>query len=501
LSGGYDSQSGKDPSGLSHAGRLKFLARDSVVYGGAAAISRAFALITFPLLAQHFSVADYGIIDLFSIVGNFIALLVVFGQDSAIARYFYEDSDPAYRRRIVGQSLLIQAAFALVLLPVLHLFSGAIARQLHDTALGPQLMGLVLLQAPLMVVTNFSINLLKWTFQRTKFLILSLGYVVMNLLLLAPAILFFDLDIVGVFLVALTCQAVFALLGLYFVREWLSWPTRLDDLKPLLVFALPMGVIAGLSAFVPVIERTLVNGLVGESELGIYAVAMRVAGLLTLFIQAFQMAWGPFSLAIHKQADAGRTYSLVLTGFSTMVMVMVLGLSAIAQPLIDLLASNRYAGAGVLVFPLAMGLAVQGIGWITEIGISLAKKSYLHLFSYAAYVAASLTAILLLERVFGLIGIAFGVLVGQVVKTTITTWMAQRAHPLGWPLLGPALVVALGTLLGLLAAAAAGMGLWLGLGAHAAAMVVVLGLAWLLLLDTGQRAAAMGMARRLLNRG
>jgi len=73
LSGGYDSQSGKDPSGLSHAGRLKFLARDSVVYGGAAAISRAFALITFPLLAQHFSVADYGIIDLFSIVGNFIA--------------------------------------------------------------------------------------------------------------------------------------------------------------------------------------------------------------------------------------------------------------------------------------------------------------------------------------------------------------------------------------------------------------------------------------------
>ena len=489
-----------DPSGLNQSGRLRFLARDSVIYGGAAAISRAFALITFPLLAQHFSVADYGIIDLFSIMANLIALLVVFGQDSAIARYFYDDTDTVQRRRVVSQSLLLQGGTALVLLPVLFVLATPIADQLHDTLLGPQLMQLVLFQAPLLVVTNFSINLLKWTFQRTKFLVLSLGYVVLNLAILAPAILWLDIDIIGVFWVSLVCQAVFAALGLYFVRQWITWPWPLSSFNALMSYAIPLGVIAGLSAFVPVVERTLVNSLVGASELGIYAVAMRVAGLLTLFIQAFQMAWGPFSLAIHKQDDAGRTYGLVLTGFSTMIVVMVLSLSAIAQPLIDILASNRYAGAGILVFPLALALAVQGIGWITEIGISLAKKSYLHLFSYATYVAMTLAAIFVLEHMFGLIGIAFAALVGQSAKAVATTVLAQWAYPLNWPLMRPALLVLLGTGLGLIAALAATLGLWWGLVTHAVAIAIIVVVSWLLLLDSAQRSAITGWARRALAR-
>jgi O-antigen/teichoic acid export membrane protein len=97
----------RNPRGMSQNGRMSFLLKDSVIYGGAAAISKSFSIITFPVIARHFSTAEYGIIDLFGVVATFIGILVVFGQDSAVAPYFYEHEDTDVRRQLISQSLLI----------------------------------------------------------------------------------------------------------------------------------------------------------------------------------------------------------------------------------------------------------------------------------------------------------------------------------------------------------------------------------------------------------
>lgn len=83
---------------LSLGGRLKFLARDTAIYGLGGALNKAIALITFPLLARHFSVQDYGLIDLLNTTVVLLVTLLVFGQDSAVVRFFYEDTDTEYRR-------------------------------------------------------------------------------------------------------------------------------------------------------------------------------------------------------------------------------------------------------------------------------------------------------------------------------------------------------------------------------------------------------------------
>lgn len=107
--------------------------------------------------------------------------------------------------------------------------------------------------------------------------------------------------------------------------------------------------------------------------------------------------------------------------------VAALKLTLLAQPLIVFLATDRYLGAVVVVFPLAMGLAIQVTSWITEIGIGISKRSYLHLYAYSVAIAATLTGIWLLAPLFGLLGVGLGVLLGQVMKALISSWLAQRA--------------------------------------------------------------------------
>jgi O-antigen/teichoic acid export membrane protein len=220
----------------------------------------------------------------------------------------------------------------------------------------------------------------------------------------------------------------------------------------LLRYAIPYGVICCASAFVPTMERALVNGILGNHELGLYAAGAKLAMLTSLVISAFQTAWGPFALAIHKEPNAIDSYNWVLKGFALCICTGVLLVSAMAGPLMSLLASDRYAGAAVVVFPLAMGLAVQATSWITEVGIDFSKKSYLGLYGYALFVSVTAISIYVFATRYGLWGAALGVMLGHIAKAVTASWLAQRAYPLRW-VFGPVVLLMAGAVVfGLLGA-------------------------------------------------
>lgn len=484
------------PVSLSHRGRLGFLLKDSLLYGGAGAVSKAFALITFPLLARHFSVTDYGVLDYFLVLSTFLAIAFTFGQDSGVARYFYEHEDTAERRQLISQSLLFQLAGLALLLPLLWWSAGWVTGFLIEAPKSERLFRIVLLKLPFLLLISFSRNLLKWTFARARFLTMSLGATLVHVSLLLVAVLLVDVGIEGVLLVSLFTDVVFGLLGLLFVRQWLTHPRDFHRLCEMLPFAIPYGVICVLGAFSPALQRSLTDHLLGSESLGLYAMGTKIAMLIGLVVTAFQTAWGPFSLSLHKQADAPHTYNRVLKLFALGMCMVVFGLSLVARPIIHVLASDRYAGAGVVVFPLAMGLAIQATSWITEIGIGIAKRSYLKLYAYTLNVAATLAGIFLLASVFGLFGVALGVVIGHTVKAVILSWLAQRAYPLPWPYAPVAGVLGLTLAFGIVAA-------WLGehWGPNANTAVLVVGLltvlvvGWSVLLSESERRGAAALIK------
>jgi len=489
-------------SGLTPRGRLKFLLRDSALYGGAAAISKAFGLVTFPILARHFSVAEYGVLDYFLTFATLLAVLLIFGQDSAVARYFYEHTDRDKRRQLISQSLLFQIAGVALVAPILWLLADRITAALlpsEQAMRAPELLRLVVLQLPFLLLINFSQNILKWTFDRTRFLTISLGMTVFQASGLLIAVLVFDAGIREVLIVCLATSSVFGTLALLFVRKWLVWPRGFGYLREMLPFAVPLGVICVAGAFAPTLERTLTDRLLGTTDLGLYAAGTKVAMLVGFVVGAFQTAWGPFSLSIYRQPDAAHTYNQVLRLFALGICVFVLGLSLLGGLIIPVLASDRYSGASVVVFPLAMGLAVQATSWITEVGIGLSKRSHLNLYPYLVSLVISLGAIWLLAPVLGLFGIGLGVLLGHLAQAIVASWLAQRAYPLPWSYT-PVVVLMTATIaVGLVAA-------WLGQhfgdrvqAVTIAACIPVLAVAgWKLLFTARERGAMRELVGRRL---
>ena len=463
------------PETLTLRQRLRFLAKDSILYGGAASFNKAFALLTFPMLARHFPVEAYGVYDFLNVSVSLLAIILVFGQDSAVARFFYEHPDRESRRAVISQSFFFQTGILALTLILLWLGADRLAGWSGQADVDGGLVRLLLLQIPFLVLINFSQNILKWTFSRAQFLTISLGSTVVSMSALLIGLYWFDVGLVEIFSIFLGTRAAFGLLGLWFCRRWLVWPADWRFLKPMVLFAAPYGIICAVSASIPALERTFIVGFLGERELGLFAAGAKIAMMMSLPIQAFQVAWGPFSLALHKQADAHVTYNHVLRGFSMGILVLAMLLAVVAEPAIRLLASSQYAGASIVVFPLAMAFAFQGLSGIVTVGITLSKKSYLNLFSYFLYLAVTIGGIYLLIGRWGLAGVAWGGMLGRLAMTAAEAWLSQRVYPLSWGFRSLALGYGVTLAWGLAGQAIfLQVGMWPGMAFSALGLAVVL---------------------------
>jgi O-antigen/teichoic acid export membrane protein len=481
---------------------LRFLAQDSAVYGMAAAISRFATLVTFPIIVRHLTVSDYGVFDILQVFGSFLTVLLIFGQDSGVARYFFDHDDLETRRELISQSLLIRVVVLAVALPLVWLLaSGALGLLGIDPSFRPAF-GILLLQAPCLVFLNFAVVLLRVTFSRNRFIFLSIGFSFTQAACWLVAILVYDASVGGILLSGLLAAAIFAAIGLYFIRGWLKPTLRLNFVVQMLPYSLPYGAISVLRAIVPLMERALVSLLLAADALGLYAAGAKITMLYALFAFAFQSAWEPFALSIGKRPDAAATYNLVLKVFIVLACTLVLLLTAAARPLLVALASEKFVEATVIVFPLVLALAIESISWITEIGLILQRRTSLKLLGYVLGALASVLGIMLLAPAFGIAGVSVAVLIGAVVKAVVVTLLAGRVHDQRWDRASFLLVLPVTVIGGvLISVVAETQGDLAGMGCFAVVITVLFAIAYRAVLTGNERSKLADAVGRLRGRG
>lgn len=432
----------QDPREAGNLQRLRLLVSDTAVYGLASAVSKSFALILFPLLTRSMSIADYGRLDLALYAATLFGLVMIWGLDSAVARLFFEDEDHEERRQTISQALAIVLANCGLMIAATVAVAWWAMPEEYDSPQTWQVLALLLLFAPVSGLLSFCQSLLKWTFQRDRYILIALGMPATNLLLLLALSRLPSFEPVIAVAAMTGVATLFAATALVMIRQWITIPRGTLAMRRLVPLALPYGLIAAISALSPLVERAVVAGRFGPVELGLYAAAAKLASIATMLAIAFQMGWGPFAYSLYKEDGAARTYNLVLRAFAAIMCVAVLALSAAADPLARFLAGDSYRGASLFVFPLAMTLGLQAIGWITEIGIHLSKKTYLNLIGFAAFLAISLAGILVLSRSIGMIGVPLGAMLGQLAMLIISAIMAQKVFPIAWQFALPATTIA-----------------------------------------------------------
>lgn len=437
---------------LSKAGflsKLNFLLKDSAVYGIASALSRFVSIFTVPVLTRTFSKEEFGAIDAISVFGALIIPFLFIGMDTAIARYFFEEKEDKGKQQIVSQPFLLSFALSILFSSLLFIFAKDITQLYLKTdayVLEFQIMAATL---PFSFLTSFSMNLLKWTFERKKFLIVSVGNSLSTVLLVLIFVVGFDYGPAYIFYAALIAKLLFSFVGIIFIRKWIVRTKGTDYLFKLMRFGFPLMIVAFLVALIPSLDRYVITEKLSLDELGVYALGMKVVTGLLIIDRGIQTAWGPFAYATFRDPNSGNTFNLILKFFSIALSVVVLLLVTFEKVLIYLFGSESYHDAHDVVVVLGFALVARSLTAVSGIGIELSKKTEYHIISYVIGVIVGFLLMYFLATPFGILGVAFGFMISRMIVFVIEGALSNYTHDGHINYITPVLIMVLALLFGL----------------------------------------------------
>jgi len=425
-------------------GRLKWLLRDSVVYGGLGATTRLLGVFLIPIVVRVFTVAEYGTVDSLTVLHEMLVAACLLGMNQSTERFIAEVEDPEESRQIVGQGLFVSLAFSAAVCLLLWPLGGPLASAWLGTSDETVLRAyfLMLSGIPLIVVLHFAKGLLKWNFRRRQYVLLSVTEVVTMVGTTVWFVAGLRWGIVGLFLARLLGATVTAGLAAVFCHRYWSWPKRFSHVRSLFAFGSPLMVVSFAHQLVSALERLVVTHVLGLSALGLYAVGHRFARLITFFTQGFQVAWGPFAYAIYRERDGPQTLNRALLWYTATVGTACVALVAVAKPALIAFASNRYIDSLEVLVPLLFAHFIQSIGSVTGLGILLAKRTSLAAFCYAGKLLVVAIGLACLVRPFGIVGAGYAFLLGTAFHSVLESLVAKSVYPVRYSLFAAAQIVA-----------------------------------------------------------
>ena len=147
--------------------------------------------------------------------------------------------------------------------------------------------------------------------------------------------------------------------------------------------------------------------------LGQFAIATKVGLIITILLNTFQTAFRPFAYSILDRKDASALFNRILRLFLLVFGIAVISLMAILPNIIFLLVEARYFVQRISLAPhTIMAFYIEGITGITDINISISKRTNLVIWPLLVYFY-----ILLYFYFFGIIPRYYGFTLWNVIWT------------------------------------------------------------------------------------
>ena len=414
---------------------LKQLAGESLIYGVSGTISIAIGVVLIPLLTRVFTPEEYGIVELVDVLFMLLAVAVVLGLDNASTRWFYDSEDRADRRKTIGSwfwcQLAVSGGLALLLIGLAPSVSWLVTGS-SEYAL---LVALVAAALPLYAAQRMFGIWLRCQRRAWASVAFAGGTALASLALVVLFLAVWHQGLAGLYrakLAALLLAAAAAVLGL---RKWIAPKTfSWDRLKQLLLFGLPLapagvGLWAMRSA-----DRYILKVFCDNHEVGLFALAVKIATGVGMILTAFAVAWPPFAYSILHQPNSRRVYVRVLDAYSFLGCGLCTAAALFAPLLVRVLATEAYYPAASCVAFLAFASLFNGGTSIACLGLGIAKKSMPSAVSVAVGLAVSLALNFLLIPVFGRNGAAAASMMAWFASMAFLFAASQRAYfiPFHW---------------------------------------------------------------------
>ncbi|MDR3351289.1 MAG: oligosaccharide flippase family protein [Prevotellaceae bacterium] len=425
---------------------LKRLAEETAIYGLSTIVARIVNFFFVPLYTRILSQADYGIATEFLAYIAILQVALTLGLETGCFRFANRHEQPA---RVFSNALATMLAVTLVFFALVTLFSQPLAG-----ALGYGAQAVCLIYAGGILASDcFTAILfarLRFEHKAVKFSVFKsikiFGEAVFNILLFfgAPAYFAahpdsFFLHFIsatpdfGYLLFAIFLSCVLALL--LFIPDMIRMSFGIDRKlwRAMMLYSLPL-MIAGLPGVAnDFIDRLLFRYLLPEgtdwqSTLGVFQAGVKLAVIMTLFVQMFRYAAEPFFFAGAEDRNSPKLYAAVMNHFVAFCMAIFLFVVFYLDIIGLFLGKDFRAGADIV--PVMLGAyLLLGISFNLSIWYKLSGQTRFAVYITLLGLLVTLAVNLLFMPRYGYHAAAWGHLLSYLAMVILNAWFGARRYP------------------------------------------------------------------------
>lgn len=381
---------------------LRQFIRDIGVYGFSGMLVRMISFLLIPLYVRVLSTEDYGIIDLITLIGTLSGVMLSLELYQSVARYFVQNNTD--RRREFASTGLMFYFFSYILFTTLmFIFAVPLSELIFSVKGREEVFKTAILSMPVTALFNYLQNLLRYSLQSVRFSIINIFYSITTLSLSAFFVVVLNKGLSGVYLGLILGGIPAIILSAWYNRSYLTFTWNMRVMKQMLNFSLPLTVSALAIYSLTYFDRLLIRHFLSLSDLGVYAVAFRIAAIPVVILSIVNSSLMPLIYKHYRNKNIGRDlkriYSLVFCGGIAVIIL----LSLLSKPIISIITTPEYfEAAGVLPLLLFSGFIIQFASLFA--GLGLAEKTGIIALIYIGGLILNLTLNYLLIPSVGIIG-------------------------------------------------------------------------------------------------
>ncbi len=421
---------------------VKQVSKDTAVYGFGNVALSAVSFFLIPIYTHIFSTGDYGVLDIIATASSLLSLILLMGLSLAVFR-FYHDYDDAGKRELVSTGLWYQFVTPLVFCSLAAFFSGALSGLLFRSERYSSFLAVSLLTIPFNALMQMPITVMRLKFQKIRYNLLVLGRGLFQTAMTIVLVVFLDKGLMGVFVSGLVSAVLFSVLSLFLTARHIRFSFSLKHFQLLLSFGVPM-VPASVSRWIMgSADRFFLVKMTSLSEVGLYSVGFKLAGLEAFLFSAFQLAWSPIAYSMYRNPGSERVFRKVFLYFLLLSSVLGMFLSLFSLEALKILTRPAYYEGYKVVGLLAFGRILHAAFYLGAMGICFANRMRYYALSIVSGAVLNLVLNLLLVPPFGMMGAAAATACSHGAEACLGYYWARKFYPLSFPFFKVGLLAAI----------------------------------------------------------
>lgn len=405
--------------------------RDFAVYGLGSVLGQAIAVALVPLYTRALGVSDYGVLALLTGLQAVLVVLSQCGLASALFRSYYDYTEPAAQRRVIGTTTTLILTTSALVFGIGFLLADQLVRLPILFSTSTAEVRLVAAIAALEGLNVVPLAVFRARRQASRYVVTAVVGVVIRLSAIVYLVAFRHAGVPGVLWGTMLGSSAVLLVGGVQAFWWVLPTFHRRDAGKLLRFGVPL-IPGNLAGWVLMVSgRYFLAHYGGVAIVGIYALGERIASVLSvLLIQPLALLWLPIMLSVHRKTYAHRFYVRALTLYVVGGACLGLGLALFSKELLAVLATPSFLPARRYVFPLCWVTILYGAQRILNVGSDLTRKSENTSLSVIAGAVVFTGMAALLIPSWSAVGLIAALCGAYLVMDAFTFLLAWRLYPL-----------------------------------------------------------------------